>query len=100
MVKYVKEIENNKFWKNMGKENNIYECGLLRLRIRVDVYCIQSESDVVNIRYGYFFGYRVKATFTHITRVVTFEHPMNPNFNWIILNKTNKQLHFSNILSR
>ena len=90
MVKYVKEIENNKFWKNMGKENNIYECELLRLRIRVDVYCIQSESDVVNIRYGYFLRYRVKATFTHITRVVTFEHPMNPNFNWIMLNSINK----------
>jgi hypothetical protein len=43
---------------------------------RIDVYRIRSEPDAVNIIYRYFLGYRVKATFSHIIHVVTFEHPM------------------------
>ena len=70
----------------------IYECGYLWLQIRIDLYLIPSKPIVVNIIYGYFCGYRVKTTlFTHITRVLTFEHPTRPNFKYIMLNKTNLQ---------
>jgi hypothetical protein len=58
-----------------------YECGFFWLRVRIDVYRIRSGPDVDNVEHGYFFGYRVKAIFIHITCVVTFEHPMSPKFN-------------------
>jgi hypothetical protein len=59
---------------NADRLGYTYEYGLLMYRIR-------SEADAVTIKYGYFFGYRVKATFIHITHVVTFKHPTSPNFN-------------------
>jgi hypothetical protein len=69
------------FDSNTNRLGYINEYGLLRLQIQIDVYRIRSEPDAVNIRYRYFFRYRVKATFTHITRLVTFEHPTSSNFN-------------------
>ena len=53
--------------------------GLLRLRIQIDVD--QYGAIVVTIEHGYFFEYRVKATFIHITCVITIEHSTSSNFN-------------------
>jgi len=45
-----------------------YECRLFQLRIRLDMMSrIQRELDADNVEHGYFFGYRVKAIFIHIT---------------------------------
>ena len=40
-----------------------YGFGLLRLRIRIDVYRIRREPDADHVIHGYLFGYKVKATF-------------------------------------
>ena len=41
-----------------------------------------SEPDADHVKYVYLFGYQAKATFIHITSLVTLEHPKTPKLNY------------------